>query len=243
MRESWSQVATSLMFLTGSAGVILAQNPPPEASSSAASVAPLTSDQIISRAYIPLTLSQKYIYTFDRVLGPGALFADGFHSLVDYGLNKPHEWGTEGGSIGLRAASSFGRSFLRENIAFGVRAFDHEDPRYFRSGHGNVLARTRYAAMHTFMVRSDNGSMMPAYSLFIAGSTMPFIAQSWRPEPFSVGRGFRGGGTIIGLAVVANVWNEFWPDVRAKLPKRFARYRSAKGWISRDNDNGSPPRH
>jgi hypothetical protein len=227
------------MFLAGNMGILLAQDSPQQANVAAASSAPLTSDQIISQAYIPLTVGQKYLYTFDQVVGPGALFADGFHSLIDYGLNKPHQWGTEGGSIGLRAASTFGRSFLRENIAFGVRAFDHEDPRYFRSGHGNVLSRTRYAAVHTLMVRNDNGSMMPAYSLFIAGSTMPFIAQSWRPEPFSIARGFRGGGTIMGLAVVANVWNEFWPDVREKLPKRLARHRPSKGWFGRDTDTGS----
>ena len=213
------------LLLFGSTSVLLAQEsqgPSPDQHVAAPSGStPLTSDQIFSKVRIPLTLGQKYLYTFDRVLGPGALFADGFHGLIDYGLNKPHQWGREGESIGLRAASTFGRSFLRENIAFGVRALDHEDPRYFRSGHGNLFSRTRYAAIHTFLVRNDNGSTMPAYSLFVAGSTMPFIAQSWRPEQFSLARGFGGGGTILGLAVVANVWNEFWPDIRATLPKKL----------------------
>jgi hypothetical protein len=203
---------------------------------------PLTSDQIISQVYFPLTLGQKYLYTFDRVLGPGALFADGIHGLIDEGLNRPHQWGTEGGSIGLRAASTFGRSFLPENIAFGVRAFDHEDPRYFRSGQGNLFSRTRYAAIHTFLVRNDHGSSMPAYSLFVAGSTMPFIAQSWRPEQFSVARGFGGAGSILGLAVVANVWNEFWPDIRAKLPRRLGgRVRTT--WFSQDSATAGVPGH
>jgi hypothetical protein len=206
-------------------GLLLAQEsqstPPDQNVPAADASAPLTSDQIVAQVYIPLTLGQKYLYTFDKVLGPGELFADGFHGLLDYGLNKPRQWGTEGGSIGLRAASTFGRSFLRENIAFGVRGLDHEDPRYFRSGRGSFFVRTRYAAIHTFTVRKDNGSTMPAYSLYVAGSTMPFIAQSWRPEQFSVARGFGGGGTILGLAVVANVWNEFWPDIRAKLPRKL----------------------
>jgi len=110
---------------------------------------------------------------------------------------------------------------LRQNIAFGVRAFDHEDPRYFRSGHGNVLSRVRYAAIHTFLVRNDNGSSMPAYSLFVSASTMPFIAQSWRPESFSTARGFGGAGVCIGVAMATNIWDEFWPDLRARLPRKL----------------------
>jgi hypothetical protein len=229
VRARWPQFATSFMFLFGSMGIALAQTSqdiPPEVSPSPddpviSSPAPLTSDQIVSQMYLPLSLGEKYLYTFDRVLGPGALFADGIHGLFDYALDRPHQWGTEGSSIGLRAASVFGRSFLRENIAFGVRAFDHEDPRYFRSGQGNLLSRTRYAAVHTFLVRKDSGGTMPAYSLFVAGSTMPFLAQSWRPEEFSAARGVGGAFGIMGFAVVANLWNEFWPDIRAKLPRKL----------------------
>jgi hypothetical protein len=225
------------MFLVGSIGFALpqeSQSTPLDPNVQAAGVSiPPTSDRIVAQIYVPLTVSQKYLYTFDKVLGPGALFADGFHGLLDYGLNKPRQWGTEGGSIGLRVASTFGRGFLSENIAFGVRALDHEDPRYFRSGQGTFFSRTRHAAIHTFMVRNDNGSTMPAYSLFVAGATMPFVAQSWRPEQFSVARGFGGGGTILGLAVVANVWNEFWPDIRAKLPRRFGGGMKTT-WFSQD---------
>jgi hypothetical protein len=201
------------------------QDPPADSTSPVASDStPLTSDQIVSQLYAPLTEGQKYLYTFDKVFGPGALFADGVHALMDDAMNLPKQWGRDGGEpIALRAASTFGRAFLRENIAYGVRAFDHEDPRYFRSGQGNMLSRVRYAAIHTFMVHNDNGSIMPAYSLFIADSTMPFIAQSWRPEPFSLARGFRGAGVGMSLAVVANVWNEFWPDVREKFPWKLNR--------------------
>ncbi len=238
MRAVWSQFATSSMLLAGSAGLLLAQD---QNSIVPSGSTPLSSDQIISQVYLPLTLTEKYLFTFDKVLGPGALFADGLHSLIDEGLNRPHQWGTEGTSIALRAASTFGRSFLRENIAFGVRALDHEDPRYFRSGQGTLFSRARYAAIHTFMVRSDRGTTMPAYSLFVAGSTMPFIAQTWRPEQFSPARGFGNAGTIMGLAVVANVWNEFWPDVRAKLPRFGGGVRTT--WFIHDNVVPASPGH
>jgi hypothetical protein len=222
---------TPMMFLMGSLCMLSAQeslNSLPDPSAPAdddatpAAATPPSSDQILSPTGVPLTLEQKYWVTMNQVAGPGALFAVGIHGMYDHVLNRPHQWGPGEGSIGPRIASDFGRRFLRQNIAFSVRAFDHEDPRYFRSGHGTVLSRVRYAAIHTFLVRNDNGSSMPAYSLFVSASTMPFIAQSWRPESFSAARGFGGGGVGIGVAVATNLWNEFWPDLRARLPRKLS---------------------
>ncbi len=221
------------VLLAGSLGTVFAQQTPSGTSTSAVAEAkPLGSDQIIANAYIPLTLEQKYMFTIARVAGPGPIIALGFHALIDDAMNRPRQWGTDEGSIGLRTASAFGRSFLRQNIAFGVRALDHEDPRYFRSGHGRTASRVRYAAVHTLTARNDNGSTMPAYSLFVSASTMPFIAQSWRPEPFGIGRGFRGAGIGIGVALAADLWHEFWPDVQAKLPAKLSGRRSS--WLTRE---------
>ena len=47
-------------------------------------------------------------------------------------------------SFSVRMANVFGLSFLRQNIAFGVRAFDREDPRYFRKVKGTGRERTKY---------------------------------------------------------------------------------------------------
>ena len=221
-----------VVLLAGSLGIVSAQQPPSGTSTSAVAEAkPLGSDQIIANAYVPLSLEQKYMFTVARVAGPGPIIALGFHALIDDAMNRPRQWGTDEGSIALRTASAFGRSFLRQNIAFGVRALDHEDPRYFRSGRGRVLSRVRYAAVHTLTARNDNGSTMPAYSLFVSAATMPFIAQSWRPEPFGVGRGFRGAGIGIGVAIGADLWNEFWPDFRARLPRKLGGARTS--WITR----------
>jgi hypothetical protein len=64
---------------------------------------------------------------------------------------------------------------------------------------------------------------MPAYSRFLADYTTPFVTQSWHPEAFSTGRGIRGGSIAIGMGFGANLWPEFWPDVRksVKILDRF----------------------
>ena len=77
---------------------------------------------------------------------------------------------------------------------------DHEDPRYFVSGSGGPWKRTWYSMVHEFVVHNDNGTMMPAYSRFVADYGMPFIAQQWRPGRFrTTPDGLRAGTCSLGL--------------------------------------------
>ena len=169
----------------------------------------------------PLDLGQKYLYSLDRIAGPTAWLGFAASAGIDQLWKKPGSWGDNSGSFGERMASQIGMRLVHENIAFSVRALDHEDPRYFRRGHGNVLNRVKYAAVHTFAVHNDNGSLMPAYSLFVSSYATPAIARSWRPEPLTLGHEARGGSIGLGVGVVQNLWREFWPDLRQMLPKRF----------------------
>jgi hypothetical protein len=172
-------------------------------------------------AYAPLTLKQKYLYSLDRVAGPSRLIGFAAHAGLDQLWKKPEQWGSEPESFGYRIASNFGDHLLKETIGFGVRAADGEDPRYFRSGHGGGLKRTAYAIGHTFWVHKDDGSMMPAYSLFVADCVTPALDQLWRPGPFTGLREVRAGTLGMAGNVLMNVWQEFWPDVRQKLPSKW----------------------
>lgn len=191
----------------------------PEASSSAISVPTLPSPP----AYVPLDLKQKYLYTFNEAMGPARWIGFTIHAAMDQVQRSPNAWGNGPDSFGVRVASHFGKSLLRENIAFGVRALDHEDPRYFRDGKGSGWSRTKYALTRTILARRDTGEWMPAYSRIFASYTTPFLVEGWRPEKFSVGRGLRSGSVGIGMGFGSNLWQEFWPDVKkhAKILRRF----------------------
>ncbi len=168
--------------------------------------------------FVPMTLGQKYMWSLGQVFSPGSLFLynfrAGFDELV---LHKANPWGGEEDSYGVHLASFLGRSFLRQNLAFGVRAFDHEDPRYFVLGHGTVWTRVKYATVRTFVVRNDSGGLMPAYSLFVSSFGTPLIADQWELEhalnPHPLGSGAAG----LGIAVGSNVFREFWPDIKRKI--------------------------
>jgi len=175
--------------------------PPPSPAPATASTASFT----------PLTLSQSYTYTLGQMFGPSALFRITAVASRDQYDKDPDEWKSSTSGYAERVASRFGLIVVRENVAFAVRALDHEDPRYLRSGKTGFWRRVGYAAGHTFM---------PAWSTFLGEYSAPFIAQQWRPDGIEPGRELRSGTLGIGLTVVQNLGAEFWPDVKKKMFRR-----------------------
>ncbi len=179
-------------------------------------VVPATGDQPI---YTSLNLKQKWLYSMEEIFGPARLAAYAVHAGIDQMNDTPKQWGTSGDSLAVRLTDTFGDSLLRHNVEFAIRALDHEDPRYFRSGQHGAWNRTKYAVVHTFAVRKDDGSLMPAYSLLLTDYGMPFVVREWRPQRFRTMDGMQAGTLGIGIAMGSNIFSEFWPDLKKKLPK------------------------
>ncbi len=169
-----------------------------------------------SPSYMPLTFTENYLYSVNQVFTLPRAFQVAAHAAFDELRNRSDGWGSGASAFEIRSASSFGRAFVKENLAFGVRAVDGEDPRYVRLGQGKLWTRVRYAVKHTFEVHSRNGDYMPAYSL-AANYAMPFVAQQWYPHPIHAGRELGSGTVGIGCAVSSNIGREFWPDLKKKL--------------------------
>jgi hypothetical protein len=167
--------------------------------------------------YVPLTLWQNYAWSLNQIVGPGELFVVAARTAFDHSRSRPSSWGGGTEGYAMRAASRLGRVAVRQELAFAVRALDHEDPRYFPSPQSGGWRRVRYAIGRTFVVRNERGGTMPAYSLLVADFATPFIAQTWRPEPIDAGRELRAGAVGIGFAAAGNIGREFWPDIRKKL--------------------------
>jgi len=164
--------------------------------------------------YKPITLRQKYQYSIEQMFSGPRLIAILAHAGFDQAEDNPHAWGSNAPAFGIRTASLFGRSFLRATAGSGIRALDHEDPRYFYSHKADNWARTKYALVHTFEVRNDNGSMMPAYSRFIGNFGMPFLAQTWHPGGINPPVALRSGAVGLAVGMGMSVAQEFWPDVK-----------------------------
>jgi hypothetical protein len=164
--------------------------------------------------YKSITVKQKYIYSIEQMFSGPRMASILMHAAIQHAEVTPHAWGSDAPAFGVRTASLFGRSFVRASIATGIRGLDHEDPRYFYSHKKSNWDRTKYAVVHTFIVRNDNGSMMPAYSRFIGDFGVPFLAQTWRPGGVNAPDALRSGALGIGTGMGMNVATEFWPDLK-----------------------------
>jgi hypothetical protein len=167
--------------------------------------------------YKPITLKQKYEYSLEQMFSGPRLMAILAHTAINQVEVTPHSWGSNAPAFGVRAASLFGRSFVRATLGSGIRGLDHEDPRYFYSHKTNNWERTKYAIVHTFEVHNDNGSMMPAYSRFIGDFGGPLLAQTWRPGGFNGTDALRSSGISIGMGIGMTIALEYWPDVKHAL--------------------------
>jgi hypothetical protein len=175
------------------------------ASDPSSSASPATNTQ-------PLTLGQKYKLALNRTLDPLEWVRIAFGAAIDQADNYPSDWGQGWDAFGVRTASGFGQQAIREQIEFGVWAIDHEDPRHHRSGLHGVWPRTRYAIVHTFVSRRDDGGQMPAYSRFLGDYGAAFASREWYPTRFhNLQAGLDSGSVSLGLDVGMNVAREFLP--------------------------------
>jgi hypothetical protein len=180
-----------------------------------------SSDPSVESTYAPLTLKQKWLFSVEETFGPQRIAGYAMHTIFDYAFDLPKQWGREGDSLAVRMASDFGDSLIRHDLQFAIQALDHEDPRYFRSNLHGGFKRTKYAILHTLVVRNDNGSWMPAYSLLVTDYGMPFLVRQWRPDRMHALTGFEAGTMGLGISMGSNVFFEFLPDLKKKLPKTF----------------------
>ncbi len=142
---------------------------------------------------------------------PARLFLIAARAGIDHEGDDPAGWGQGSEGYAVRVASRVGALVMRENLAFAVRAFDQENPRYFHSQERTAWKRTGYALSRTFVARNAAGGSL------LADVATPFIAQTWRPEAVTGGRALRSAGMSLGFDAVRNVGSEFWPDIRKKL--------------------------
>jgi hypothetical protein len=136
-------------------------------------------------------------------------------------MDTPREWGQGAAPYGKRVASAAGATAIRNVFAFGLDSTLHEDPRCPRSGHGNLFRRIGHAARETVITRTDRGHTRFATWRFGSALGAAYLSNAWYPDRLNTfSSGLEQGAASIGLDLLGNIGNEFWPDVKRKLFRR-----------------------
>jgi hypothetical protein len=169
----------------------------------------------------PLTTHQKfrifYRQTYDPCRFLGAAVAAGISQAED------HLSGYGQGAQGY--GKRFGADLADANLAtFFARSLLpsllHDDPRYFHIGKsGTFKRRLVHAVFSPEWTRRDNGTHRFNYSRVLGDLMAVSVANAYYPDTDrGAGKTFEHGASLIGTGSAYAVFQEFWPDIRAKLP-------------------------
>jgi len=105
----------------------------------------------------------------------------------------------------------------------------HQDPRYFRLGHGSFVHRTLYSVSTSVRTRGDNGKWQPGYSNLLGNLMGAAISNVYYPDG---DRGLyptlRRGLSVTYQGAIGGLLEEFYPDVVQHYKNRKARKAAAQ---------------
>ncbi|MGD0631274.1 MAG: hypothetical protein ABR987_18250 [Terracidiphilus sp.] len=169
---------------------------------------------------VSLTAGQKMKLSFRSATDPVAFgiafIVAGYHEALDD--DTGFGWGIEG--YGKRSGAAYLDAFDGAIIGNGILpAILHQDPRYFRLGHGSVKHRLLYALATNVICKHDNTHKWePSYSNVGGNIISGAISNLYYPSSNSgIGQTFTNGLTVTAEGGLGSVFQEFWPDISRKF--------------------------
>ena len=176
----------------------------------------------------PLTPGQKFDLWYRSAIDPFTFVVAGIDAGVEQAENSYPEYhqGFEGFAkrYGAAYADSVDGNFWGNAV---LPVLLHQDPRYFRLGHGPKKRRLGYALLSTIRCKGDNGKWQPSYSNVGGNLIGGAISNIYYPaSDRGVGLTLERGFTVTAEGAFGSVAFEFYPDAIAYLKHRPDRKRA-----------------
>ncbi len=179
--------------------------------------------------YAPITVGQKFtIARKDSLDWPSYMTASMFAGISQLNNSNPSfGQGLEGYAkrYGSSAIDQVVGNFLTEAIL--PSAF-HQDPRYFRKGHGSTVSRIGYAISRSAISKSDNGKWGFNVSEFLGNGMVASLGNLYYKDDRGFSPTMQRMFSQILTDSLSQCLKEYWPDAKAYLQRRKARKEAAK---------------
>ena len=182
---------------------------------------PRPADPSQNATYTPITKGERVKWIVDGTIGLRSLGVGVIAASWDTGINSPNEWGRTGSGFAKRYFEREADVAISSAIEAGVGAFWGEEPRYIPSLRRGFWPRTRYAMKTVFLAQRTDGRLAPAWGRVAGNVFNNVIENTWLP-PSATTAGQTTVRSVEGFAgrLVGNLWAEFWPEIRKRLPGR-----------------------
>jgi hypothetical protein len=172
---------------------------------------------------VSLTPAEKFSLQFRAAIDPYTFSI----AMIVAGLGEARDsdpgfgWGP--GGFAKRAAAAYGDNVIGNTLGNAVLpSILHQDPRYFRLGHGTIHHRFFYAIVTAFICKHDNtGRWEPNYSNVGGNIIAGAISNLYYPPQNSGWSQTIGNGMIVTAeGAFGSTLEEFWPDISRKFLHR-----------------------
>jgi len=166
----------------------------------------------------PLTARRKLYIAFkdstDWPLVPiGAIFAGIYHWE-----NQNPSFGQGMAGYAKRFATAYADQVIGNFMTEGIApAVFHQDPRYFRIGHGSIHSRLWYAATRIFVCKSDKGISQFNFAEVVGNSIGAGVGNAYYPDGRKLSDNLQHLLIPLSTDSAAQIGKEFWPDIKRKL--------------------------
>jgi hypothetical protein len=176
---------------------------------------------LTAETYQPITGHERADWVVIGTIGPRSLAIVGPLSAAwNTAWNTPEEWGRSWSGFGKRYAQREADVAISNSIEAGLGALWHEEPRYIRSGRKGIMPRARYAMKTVLLTQRADGRLAPAWGRYAGNTFNNLIENAWLPASVTTpGQTIARVGLGFASRLGGNLWEEFWPDVRARLRK------------------------
>lgn len=177
---------------------------------------------VINGNATPLSPGQKYHLFFHGSVDPYQFGIAGLDALIEQAEGSYPEWRGGIGGYSKRFGASYADGFIGNFFGNAVLpATFHQDPRYFRLGHGKPMHRLLYALSTTFRAKSDNGNWQFNYSNISGNFIGGAISNLYYPaSDRGLGQTIDSGLTVTAEGAVGTLAIEFYPDLVRYLHNR-----------------------
>jgi hypothetical protein len=175
--------------------------------------------------YRPAAPSDRIDWIVDGTVGIRSLAVVGpLGAAFLTATNSPSEWDRSWGGFGKRYAEREADVAISNTIEAGLGALWGEEPRYIPSGRKGIWPRARYAMKTTLLAQRRDGHLAPAWSRLAGNVFNNVIENTWLP-PSATTPGQTVLRSVLGLLsrLGGNAWDEYWPDAKRLLTRRFNR--------------------
>lgn len=193
---------------------------------------------VINGNATPLSPGQKFHLFFHGSIDPYQFGIAGLDALIEQAKGSYPEWRGGIGGYSKRFGSSYADGFIGNFFGNAVLpAAFHQDPRYFRLGHGKTMHRVWYALSTTVRAKSDSGHWQFNYSNITGNFIGGAISNIYYPaSDRGVGQTIESGATVTAEGAIGTLAVEFYPDI----VRHFRNRHNKKAAAAADADTTQP---